>query len=149
MTVDEETSKSKGNGSKEKDEESSSDSDTFKEDEGKRQQQGKKRKKKEQMSELSPAREVTEAENFIREGQGAPSPILPKSSVQTSEHMHAVLLSNDPIAAAKILGMDEQNVPMLSLMQKQAALRETDKKQMERTTAIAVENKGSIRQSDE
>eukprot|EP00973_Karenia_brevis_P064994 9025528-Karenia_brevis.AAC.1 len=34
-------------------------------------------------------------------------------------------------------------------MQKQAALREIDKKQIERNTANAVENKRSIRQLDE
>eukprot|EP00973_Karenia_brevis_P012699 1723157-Karenia_brevis.AAC.1 len=73
------------------------------------------------MSELSPAREVTKAENIIREGQGAPSLILPKSSVQTSEDMHAIILNNDPTEAAKFLGIDENRVPMLSLIQKQAA----------------------------
>eukprot|EP00973_Karenia_brevis_P091391 12407250-Karenia_brevis.AAC.1 len=45
-----------------------------------------------------------------------------------------------------MLGIDESGVPMLILMQKQAAFRETDEKQMERTTAMAVENIRSIRQ---
>eukprot|EP00973_Karenia_brevis_P029801 4111532-Karenia_brevis.AAC.1 len=48
-----------------------------------------------------------------------------------------------------MLGIDESGVPMLSLMQKQASLRETDKKQMERATTIALENKRSIPQLDE
>eukprot|EP00973_Karenia_brevis_P027631 3808449-Karenia_brevis.AAC.1 len=38
---------------------------TYKEDEGKRHQQDKQRKKKVKMSELSPAREVTKAEDVI------------------------------------------------------------------------------------
>eukprot|EP00973_Karenia_brevis_P055084 7658514-Karenia_brevis.AAC.1 len=75
--------------------------------------------------------------------------MLPKSSVRTSEDMHAILWNNDPIEAAKTLGMDENIAPMLTLTQKQAALRETDRMQMERTTAMAVETKRSIRQLDE
>eukprot|EP00973_Karenia_brevis_P074513 10354741-Karenia_brevis.AAC.1 len=59
------------------------------------------------MSELSPAIEVTAAENAIREGQGAPSPILPKAVVKSSAAMHQILLNNDPSEAAKILGIDE------------------------------------------
>eukprot|EP00973_Karenia_brevis_P028802 3970623-Karenia_brevis.AAC.1 len=38
---------------------------------------------------------------------------------------------------------------MVALLQRQAALRETDKKHLERTTTIALESKRSIRQLDE
>eukprot|EP00973_Karenia_brevis_P007453 1007777-Karenia_brevis.AAC.1 len=48
-----------------------------------------------------------------------------------------------------MLGIDEAGIPMVALIQKQAALRETDKKSLERTTSIALENKRSIKQLDE
>eukprot|EP00973_Karenia_brevis_P086674 12018557-Karenia_brevis.AAC.1 len=66
------------------------------------------------MSELSPAIEVTAAENAIREGQSAPSPILPKSVVKPSEAMHQSLLKKDSAEAAKLLGIDESGVPMIA-----------------------------------
>eukprot|EP00973_Karenia_brevis_P015119 2066425-Karenia_brevis.AAC.1 len=45
--------------------------------------------------------------------------------------------------------MGNESVPMLKLLQKQATPRETDKQQIECNTAMAVENKRSIKQIDE
>eukprot|EP00973_Karenia_brevis_P093855 12419462-Karenia_brevis.AAC.1 len=63
--------------------------------------------------------------------------------------MHQILLSKNTEESANPLGIDETGIPMVALLQKQAALRETDKKSLERTTSIALENKRSIKQLDE
>eukprot|EP00973_Karenia_brevis_P040532 5605147-Karenia_brevis.AAC.1 len=65
------------------------------------------------MSELSPVIAVTKVENVIKDGQVAPSPILPKSSIYRSEEMHAILLNKDTLEAAQLLGTDSSSVPML------------------------------------
>eukprot|EP00973_Karenia_brevis_P078402 10885281-Karenia_brevis.AAC.1 len=63
--------------------------------------------------------------------------------------MHNILLTKNPEEAASMLGIDETGIPIVALLQKQAALRESDVKNLERTTSIALENKRAIKQLDE
>eukprot|EP00973_Karenia_brevis_P084824 11768966-Karenia_brevis.AAC.1 len=83
MAVDEGSEKDRVKG-EDRNEDEESYSENYKEDEG------KEKRRKNRMSELPPAIELTAAENSIREGEGAPSPILPKSVVKSSEAMHQI-----------------------------------------------------------
>eukprot|EP00973_Karenia_brevis_P021114 2903779-Karenia_brevis.AAC.1 len=144
MVVDDEDKETKDDEKKKEREEDESYSESYKEDEGK----DDKKRRKQRMRELSPPREIKAAENVIKSGDVAPSPIVPGSVVKSSERMHQILLTKGVEEAANMLGIDESGIPIVALMRKQAALCESDIKSSERTTSIALENKRAIKQID-